>query len=243
MKKEILVILVISIFLLSACTPAVEKVSTSEKSSPAEKKVSSGEVPPVVLPPLDFEIAALLNKNKEATNYNYVYDAEKTQGYAVYRLGNKVKKVYSEPLKMDANIFLNTFYLDLEKKTAFGICDKLGVTCSEQWNKAYPLDFSTQETALSPLDLANAVPITAKIFGGESVDGRSTEIIEYLNAEGKLERLSLDKFYGLPIKQVIYSSADAKSEVEVKHTYTRLAIGQLKESDVSLPEGVEMVKG
>ncbi|MBI2666708.1 hypothetical protein HYX13_03795 [Candidatus Woesearchaeota archaeon] len=76
----------------------------------------------------------------------------------------------------------------------------------------------------------------------ENVDGRSTEIIEDLNIEGKLERLSLDKFYGLPLKQVIYSSADPKSEMEVKHTYTRLGVGQLKEKDVILPEEVTVVR-
>ena len=226
---SIITLIIILLFFLISCTP---QVKTGISSQPSEK---------AVLPSLHPEISALLNKNKDISNYNYLYDADKTEGYAVYRVGNKLKKVYTEPLKMGSNLFLNSFYLDLEKKTVFGVCDKLGVTCTEQWNKAYPLDFFSQEIADSPRDLAQRVPATARIAGGENVESRATEIIEYINADGKLERLSLDKFYGLPLKQVIYSSADTKGTIVVKHTYTHLAVGQLKESDVALPEGIKII--
>ena len=226
---SIITLIIAFLIFLTSCAPTINKTTSSLSSEKATPQV------------IDPEITALLNKNKEVTNYNYLYDAEKTEGYAVNRVGNKIKKVYTEPLKMGSKLFFNSFYLDLEKKTVFGVCDKLGVTCTEQWNKAYPLDFFSQEIADSPQDLAQRVPATAKIVGGENVESRSTEIIEYINADEKLERLSLDKFYGLPLKQVIYSSADSKSAIVVKHLYTRLAVGQLKESDVALPEGIKIM--
>ncbi len=220
------------IFLLVACTPQVsETIPLPEPSSGTQW----GSIQPssrVQEPAPNAEIIELLEKNKDATNYHYVYDAEKADGYEVFISGSKVKKVYLDTKPLRGDIFYNTIYLNRETKTAVGICNKPGVTCGAIWNKAFVLDYDKEKISSTPVELLSRVS-NPQEAGSEVLLSRELTIIEFTNADGKKERWSVDDFYGLPSRQAVYSPDD---EVEEIHTFIKLSVGQVREEEVTLPE-------
>lgn len=232
MDKKIFLLIGLLIFLLVACTPQVsETIPLPEPSS----GTPWGSIQPrsrVQEPAPNAKIIELLEKNKDATNYHYVYDAEKGDGYEVFVLGSKAKKVYLDAKPLRGDIFYNTIYLNRETKTAVGICNKPGVTCGAIWNKAYAVDYELENIAPTPVEILDQVR-NPQEAGSEVLLSRELTIIEFTNADGKKERWSVDDFYGLPSRQVIYS---ADAEIEESHTFIKLSVGQVQEEEVTLPE-------
>ena len=62
-------------------------------------------------------------------------------------------------------------------------------------------------------------------------------IIEFTNADGDRERMSIGQFYGFIFKQEIFDDND---EVIERHTFTSVAFNTVDDEDVSLPEGVDV---
>lgn len=229
-KLFILAIILVVLFLISC---AKEITETSPDPEPASGS-RWGSIQPssrVTEPAPNAGIIALLEKNKDATNYHYVFDADRSEGYEVFISGSKVKKVYLEAKPLRGDIFYNAIYLDREIKTAVGICNKLGVTCGAIWNKAYLLDYGPENIGPTPVEIIQKVG-NAQEVGSEVLLNRDLKIIEFINAEGKKEHWSLDNYYGLPSRQVIYSSDD---KVEESHTFTKLSVGQVRQEEVTLP--------
>ena len=231
-KKLIIVAAVILVLFLISCTsPAPETTSSPEESSGTQW----GTIQPssrVKEPAPNADIVALLQRNKDVTNYHYVFDADKVEGYEVFISGSNVKKVYIDAKPLRGDIFYNTIYLNRETKTAVGICNKPGVTCGAIWNKAYIVDYESENIGPTPVEMIDTVRNPQEV-GSEVMLNRDLTIIEFINADGKKERWSLDDFYGLPSRQVIYSSDE---EIEESHTFIKLSVGQVQEEEVRLPE-------
>lgn len=232
MKSKVLVlgIIVLVLFIIS-CTPEIS--DTTPTPTPVDSKW--GSIQPssrVKEPTSNAQIVALLEKNKEATNYHYVFDADKAEGYEIFLLGSKVKKVYTDTRYLRGDIFYDIIYMDKERKTAIGICNKPGTTCSGIWNNAYALEYDTQEGGPTPTDILSQVHNPQEV-GSEVLMNRALTIIEYINPQERRERLSLDNYYGLPSRQVIYGSDDNEDIIE-SHTFTKLSVGQVEDEDVTL---------
>lgn len=237
MKSKYVVLLTVlaALFLFSCTSSTPETAPLPEPSSESQW----GSIQPssrVKESAPNAEILELLEKNKDATNYHYFFDAEKADGYEIFISGSKVKKVYLDAKPLRGDIFYNNIYLNLETKTAVGICNKPGVTCGAVWNKAYVLDYTTEKIGLTPVEMIPRVNNPQEI-GSEVMLNRDLTILEFVNADGKKERWSVDDFYGLPSRQIIYSADD---EVEESHTFTRLSVGQVQDEEVALPKEYEL---
>ena len=252
MKRVILLIaLMLTLALLVSCLPSQETVSQEQSSqnnaqeqensrrSTSPEPSETESAPRIIIPKprMNTVMEELVNKNKQATNYNYAFDAQDARGYEVYRIGNKIKKVYTDTVQLRNEVYYNKVYLDLDAQKAIGICDKSGITCSDIWNQAFEIDIEKENIYPSPVEIMNQVNY-AESVGSENFDDRALTIIEYTNPAGNKERLSVDKYYGLPLRQVIY---DADGIIKEKHTFTKIAVGQLQEEDVTLPPQYKVV--
>ncbi len=255
MKTKILILSLLLICLVVvSCqpTPKVEPVVVEAKESPtieAPIQTQPEEVAAVVEEPelgYDAKVNELLAKRNPGDNYlyfeqttrlnlNQLYD---TNEYEVYLKGNKIKKVYSDFKKLNKTEYYNIVYLDLDKKTATGICLKEGVICDGIGKKAYKLDFSKERLLYTPTQLLDELSYDAKVSGEEVLDSRKAIILKYKDASDNTVALSVDNYYILPLKEKTTNS-DAKV-IEEKRFSLRDVDG-LRESDVSLPSGYELV--
>ena len=153
--------------------------------------------------------------------------------------GKKIKKVYFDTVKLRSGVYYDTVYLDLTAGTARGTCTTTGVLCGPILNNAYILNFGEQEPPFTPVELLSKIGSDAAIVGTEQFTNRAAQIIEYTNAQGAKERLSIDTYYGIPLRQVKYNSAGEQQE---EHTFTRIGVGNVKAADVSFPSGLTVVE-
>ena len=246
MQSKVWVLLGI-LWLLAACTVPSKVVSevSPEPAVPATFIKVVKEKTPLVLPPVipaviseDPALAALLLKNKDATNLHYIFDAEKVTGYEIYLRGGKAKKIYTDTKFLRNEVYYNKVFLDWSSQQAVGICDKLGISCSSIWNKAYQVPFESEGIYATPAEVVQRVRYGREV-GSEFFDDRKLKIIEFVNREEKRERLSVDPYYGLPLRQVIFA---ADNTMEEQHTFINLEVGQIKESEVTVPTQYALVR-
>lgn len=244
MKKGVYAIGILFVLLLV--------ISCSQEKSPVELKINDTVVDNTPVPEtqvidtvveqtpepiMDPELSQLLSRNKQVTNIHYIYDREEAGTYEVYLDGNKAKKTYSDTKKLRNNVYYTSIYLDTVQKKAIAVCEKGGVLCSPIWNKAYVMDYELEKLDLTPIDVIRPVEIATEV-GSELFEGKQLKVIEYTNADGKTERLSIDNYYGLPSRQVIYASNNTK---ETEHTFTKIEVGVVKKMDITLPEKYTIV--
>lgn len=227
--------MVLLVTFLISCTS--EDLQNTFAPAPAEPKWGSIQPKSKIMPPVpNAGIVALLEKNKDALNYRYFFDAGDADGHDVLIYRSKAKKIYTDTKHLRRDIFYDTVYLNLETRTAVATCEKSGSTCSPLWHQAYNIPY--EKLYPTPVEIAQEVNEPIEL-GSEVLMNRALTIIEYINAKGKRERLSLDNFYGLPSRQVIYSAA---GEVEESHMFTRLSVGQVQEEEVTLPRDYIVVE-
>ncbi len=178
-----------------------------------------------------FEVAQLLEKSQTISSYKYILDSFKGNFYTAYHLEEKVKKEYLSPIKFNKELYYDTVYLDENKKTAVGICQSKTVLCEGSFNRAFNLDYNTEKIELNPLGVIRGIN-HAKEVTTQTVNGRSAVILEYQNKRGQIEQLWVDDFYGFPLRQEIFSDNE---EIIEKHTFSRIEVGNVKESKVTLP--------
>ncbi len=235
MKKTMMLMgLILVLFLISCSTPP--EVTPVPQSKPAlvvqedTTPLVVSKVPVEEVSTLTPELAALFNKNKDTTTIYYLYDREKTTGYEVFIDGNKAKKIFDNTIKVRTDVYYTTIYLDLNKKTAVATCEKGGTLCSPIWNNAYNLDYETVKLDPTPMEIIKQVK-SAESVGSELFENKQLTIYEYTNPAGQKERLSIDSYYGLPHRQVIYEGSSKKEE----HTFTKVETGLVTAEEVILP--------
>ncbi len=243
MQKEVFVvgIIVLSLFFISCTTPDVPESSPTPAPSIAPPSIEPPTIERVVPRVYVRDIDDLLSKSRGITNYRYFFDAGKPQSYDVFVRDQAIKKVYPTPRKLNAEVYYDTVYLDVEERTAVTICTELGVLCGPTFKKAYTTSFEQEMVTPVLTNLINDVPYIAKVVGTEVFDNHNAIIIEYQNTEGLREQLSLDTYSGFPLRQRVFSSADDRSVVE-HHTFTKLGVGNVLEEDLTFPEDYTVVE-
>ncbi len=234
-------------------TPAVAPMATDakitadgqnsgENAEPSDVAVQNFKPKITIIPPkekpqpqYESEVDVLITKAKSVVSYQYAFDASKGGTYTYFISGALAKKVYVEPVKLRDLVYYNEVYLDLNQKKGIGVCTKGVSTCTSVWKQAFPVNFDLEKVEFTPQDLITHIPYSAHVVGEERVDNQETSIVEFTNAQGRKERLWLDQYSGLPLKEVIYS-VDTEEEKELeKHTFTRIILG-VKKSEVTFPD-------
>ena len=252
------------LFIVSCSFPSEEKIETKPQEtvlpsseiaeSIAESNASETTEIPLqeTLPEqqLDPEIEELIAKGRNAANYNYFFSSLVRDNYGIYTETSytvfvkeeKTKKVYLNPKKLRGDIFYNEIYLDNTKKTAIGICTKIGILCEKILDKAYAVDYLSEKIDVTPAELLKGVGLNAAKVGEEVIDNRKTTIIEYTNAKGQKERLSLDNHFGLPLKQIIYETSDDQEIILETNRFSKFSVGNVLTKEVTLPEKYQIVE-
>ncbi len=207
----------------------VKEVVAQPNSKPKITIVPPKEKPKPMYDPI---VNEFITKAKEVGAYRYTFDASKGGTYDYYIYGQNAKKVYLVPIKLKGDVNYNEVYLDTQLQDAVVVCTKGVSSCTFAWKKAYDINYDLEKVDLTPLGIVANIPYSAKKVGEETFDNQKTSIIEYMNSNDKKERLWMDHYTGLPLKQVIYSVDVENGDKElVKHTFTRVILN-IKKSDV-----------
>jgi len=261
-------VLVLAIFMIS-CTPGQEEqlmspavqqdimeseepefeVEEVEIIGPEIEEVEVVEIESVEDLEYDEAVADLMAKSEDTDNYKYFFQSsirnkygsyESGPSYEVYIKGEKVKKIYPREIKLKEDVYYNEVYLDLDKEEAVGICTESGMNCKPIWDKAFELDYPTEKLLMTPWKLIQNIDPETEEVGSEVFDNRNLLILEYDNAKGEKEKLSVDKYSGLPLKRVVYTYEDDEKIILESYTFTMLAVGGVKNVDITLPEKYEL---
>jgi len=191
-----------------------------------------------VLPEHDADVKALMEKSEDSNNYQYNYDGSimasngifyPEESVGVFIKGEKVRKTYLAPIKIDGAHYSDIYLIDGK---AFGICSTKSVLCEEE-GMAKELRYASQELKMTPLDLIQNVPYNTKVVGTETFDGRKLVILAY-KEDNQVVKLSVDQYYGLPAKKIVYEINNGEEVIVEKHYFRDLAVGNVKNADVSL---------
>ena len=193
-------------------------------------------------PVLDKEIAKLVAASRDIDNYQYLYQPRvKDQygnyggtSYNIYIKGTKAKKVYFSPVKFNDSGFYNAVYLDLKKKTATGVCDSKSVLCREILGKKYNISYEKEKLIKIPKGLIQNIDGGAKPVEEVVIENKKVSVLSYLNKNNQTVRMSVDKYYGLPLKLEVYSYQNEKEILEEKYEFGKLIVGQVMTEDVNL---------
>ena len=230
-----LLFVILTLMLIISCTNSINMSEQPERStqpeitvdfpssieSPAQQDTSSPKQPQTS--------QNLLDKGQMTTNYHYVFDEFDPQGYEVSIAGDKVKKVYFDPVLLRRDIFYTTVYFNFNSSEIIVTCEKPSIACGPHWKEAFRLLQKKEHIYTTPAEILKQVH-SPNVTGSETFDNRALTIIEYTNKAGQRERLSVDQFSGLPVRQRIYTGM----EQPVMHTFTKIQVEQVKESQVTV---------
>ena len=226
--------------LITACT----QESTPESTLPAAEPETTEKTETQSAVQYDAAVARLRDKGMSEGSFHYTFVRRErdefgnfiaTDDYEVYILGDKTRKKYLEPQRLNNDVFYTDVYTD--DKTSVVVCVKTGVTCVSLYKKAYPADYAKGELPFTIKDVLEDVPAEAKTAGSSVIDNRKTTIIAYTQS-GKQYKIYVDDFYGLPLKQEVRIEENDKS-VLVEESRFSLR-DEITSEDVTLPEGWDL---
>jgi len=241
MKKTLICSFLIIILFLSACAApeTVERTKSTVTVEPTQKTSSPVKQPTKTMTQ---EVEDLLEMYKDIKSQQYTRDNGFDTTHVSIK-GDKYKidlTIVQKSKHRDLPGDIDTIYFDKSEKTAYGYCtDERTFACpAENRDKAYNLDYNAVKEEIFPLNLIKNIDYAEKT-GSATIDGRKNTILEWNNQDGNRERVWIDNYFGFVMKQEIYDDND---EVLEKHTFTAPSINKLKDQDVNLPEGVEIVE-
>lgn len=234
---------IVLLVLLTACFPKVPQGEGEAVPRDLEgESVGVSSTPPT--PIMDLEIATLVRKGALVDNYFYSFTefipGRGQEGYNAAIIGNKIKKTYQEPVKLSGDIFYDTVYMDLDAETAISICAGSGTVCRPHRNQAFAVDFSREKIVFTPVDILKDIPPSAQVAGTEVFDNRNALVVEYQTPSGKTEKVSIDRFYSLPLRREVYTQEDDRLVLQRKYTFTNINVGNVKNDEVALPAGYSL---
>ncbi len=253
MKAIKILCLVVVLLFITACGPKEVPEPEPIVVPEPEPVVVEPEPEPVVelepeepKPQYDEAVKKLLAKKKDIRSYSYGFDSKKKAlggkfedlaGYSVFIKGNKVKKVYGNLINVRAEVQYNIVYLDLDKETAVGVCDDIDAVCRGLLQKAIRLDYEEQKLPITPLEILDNLGYDAHKVGQERIDNRNTMIVEYTNADGDTEKVSIDDYYIMPLKRDVYKNG----EVVESNYFNDMALNSVKDEDVTMLSHFEII--
>lgn len=232
------------ILLIASCAaPETQVIDKGEKVvQPVEEEAEQAvEIPSVQV--YNQEVRELIAKGKKRTDYHYAWEYKVRDrfgnylteaDYEVFVKGDKIKKTYIVPRKLNLELFYDNLYLDKATGTALATCVSRSILCRSQYEKAYPGEY--EELPFTAIDLLEKVPPEAKSIGTRTLFGRSALVVEYDD-----ERLYIDTYFGLPVKHEIYKIEEGQEVTLEESTFTRLSVG-VQDKDVNVPEEYVLVE-
>jgi len=252
--------LILILFLIIACTPPDEPTLFDKEknnqlpiSNQISEIVENTPVPNIIEESQVYpdEITELIERSTNLESYHYFFSSSKMnqfesyqagESYQAYVKGNKIKKIYSEPVKLDSDTHYNEVYLDSKKETALVTCNSRTVLCDGNRLKAYSLDYAAVKINLNPLEIIKKLPKDVKKIGTEAIDNRQAAVLEYVNADGNKEKLYLDTYSGFPLKQESFIQDDDEDILFQKNNFDLKGINNVKNSDMILPDNHVIVE-
>lgn len=215
--------------------------------------VDDGSVENKVELPYNIWVQELKLKGQEVKDYSYNYQSDYLNSngliiskptYYVFIKGNLARKVYPGPIKGQGQIYYDNVYLDDVLQTAYGVCRKTGITCSELKGKYFPLVYAEQKMEITPVGLVSKLDRYSKATGQISYANRQVTYVESELTDGKVERLYVDEFFGLPVHQEIFIMVDGKELVLEEREFSRISAGKgaVSTKDVVLPEELVLLE-
>lgn len=244
-----LLALLLAALLLTACSQLQDNTNPGTDYGPtldeniysAETSTEETVTAPKKLPT---EIQDLLQKSADTTNYQYFFkrlikdqngNMVETASYTVAIKSSQIKKSYLEPQKLTKSQYYDTVYFNTDQKTALAVCVALRTLCDDSRNNATKIDYTTETIDALPLDLLKRIPETAKKISEETINNRRAMVIEYTNAQGLIERLAVDTYSGIPLRQEIFTLNLDEMELQQRNTFDLKGENIVKNADVTLP--------
>lgn len=267
MKKILLLLglLLAASLILTSCgkvgSPQIEEVSAPPAAPVVEEKpadtgnlLTGGVIAVPVEPALNIRVQELKKLSEGINSYQYFYHSTyrtdnnliiQETSYDVSINGYLVKKSYLEPVWYN-NVPYFDAYLNINEHSAWGVCSKAAVTCQPDfWKKAYKMSFYQEKLDTTPLDLVQKLDNKAKVTGEMLYGNRQVTLIDAELTDGKYQRLYVDNFYGLPLRQIIFVLNKEEQEVIMNDYYFDLVAagaGSVSLAEVRLPEDVVKVE-
>tara|TARA_Y100000310_G_scaffold341971_1_gene443149 strand:- start:522 stop:1259 length:738 start_codon:yes stop_codon:yes gene_type:complete len=245
--------------MITACTPAEEPANNEvvDNKLPISNQITeiveNQPIPNTVEESQTYseEVAELLEKSANLKSYEYVLSTSKRNQYENYEPGesyraqvkdNKVKKSYSEAVKLNQNIYYSEIYLNNEEETALATCDLQTVLCDDNHLIVRSLRYPAAKMTLEPLQIIQSLPKNAEQIGSEKIDNRQAVILKYTNADGNKEKLFVDTYSGFPLKQESFIQEDDEEILLERNTFNLKGFNNIKNSEVTPPEDYETVE-
>ena len=246
-------ILMLSLFLI-ACSnqdqtlaemPVADNVKEVTPSSEANgiAEAATSEEPIINL---DEETINLIEKGKEYTNFDYLYEVSnrnqygsyiQDRSYHLYYLKGQIKKTYSEAIKVGQNFQYTEVYFSENDADALVTCALNILSCEDYRNQGYKINAAVEKLKVTPITVLDNIPLSAEKGGAnENIDNRKTIILTY-PVGNNFERVFLDSYYGLPLKMETYTYDVDEIVVLKTEKFSKLSVNGVKIAMLTLPEG------
>lgn len=270
MKNNVLCVigLLLAVLLLIGCSSTKPSTEPSSGNSITGAVIGVPEEKPVeVVPEVTIEekkeevilynpkIKELKDKSAQIDNYYYHFQSVvigsngisvENNAYSLMVRGLQSKKIYLQPKNWKEDIYYNEVYLDSNQKVAYVACADTGVLCKPSWEKAYGFSYDSESVSITPKKIMDDLnPHDYKVLGFTLVDDRRAVILETTTLEGNKEKLFVDDYYGLPLRQVIFKlNEDDEEIILVNRNFILVGAGSgtVKISDVTVPGDFEVVE-
>ncbi len=202
------------------------------------------------------KIKELKDKSAQIDNYYYRFQSVvigsngisvENNAYSLMVRGLQSKKVYLQPKNWKEDIYYNEVYLDSNQKTAYVACTDSGVLCDPSKLKAYRFSYDTESVSITPKKIMEDLnPADYKVLGFILIGPRRAVILEKITSEATKEKLFVDDYYGLPLRQVFFNLNEDEEEVIMVDRlfgFIGAGSGTVKLNDVTIPESLEVVEG
>ena len=251
MQKIYVFLLVVLIFLVGcaqkqSCTAPLAMIGTSccldangNSFCDSEEKPQATEQPPEVvivkeaeiipkekpkelLPEMNASTKELLTKaltKVKSLSYSYFGPPNPAKGTDITYKSPIMKIRYASTQYDDRKNPFDTVYLDINAKTGKAYCEK---TCSNDAEIQVSYDAHYKITPFEILEsISYAVPA-----GTERIDNLDSIILQFQDKEMKKGKMSVDKFWGLPLK-IEYTEPALKIE------FRNIAVNAVTDADVT----------
>lgn len=238
MKKELVVVLALFLVLLVSCstvkeTPDQETQGEVQQETESDELVKDAETEQSSK--LSPEIKELLDKGRKIDNYKFLAETSKLDNdvyvqrdYKLLRKGNLMRKTLIHSLSVAGKPYTDIIS-NLDDRTSIGICLVLGVTCEKNYLKIISVEYDDFSGYTTPYTLIEQVPGTAVVARKSLIEQRQSLVLEYDEAGNRVE-LSVDTYYGLPLKKEVFRTEDKKVLETI--TFKNLIVNGVKDSDV-----------
>ena len=175
---------------------------------------------------MEDSVKELLTKAKtKVKSYSYTYfgPPNEAKGIDFTYKANVLKVDYSSIQRDERQNPYYTVYLYLDSKNAAAYCEKIG-SCDNP-DLEIKVNFDEHYKTM-PFEILDSI-IFAVETGTERIDNRDAMILDFWDNSGSTGEISIDKFWGMPLK-IIYKEPES-----YKIEYRSMAVNSVEDSDIT----------